>query len=499
MSLSRNRVRRGFYMDSAALMRLSQAVGALPGVVQAALMIGSASNKRLLDEAGLLGPEAAAAGANDLVIAVHATNAAAAEAALDEAEARLDQPAMRHANSGEYRPRSLDAAIQLLPGANLALISVSGEFAAAEARRALRHDLHVMLFSDNVPLADEIALKNEAHERGLLMMGPDCGTAIISGAPLGFANAVPRGEIGIVSASGTGLQEVACLIARGGGGISHAIGVGGRDLAPDVRGTTTLSAIEALDDDAATRTIVVISKPPAPDVAQRVLDRVGKSAKPFIICFLGLERIELPPNGRAAMTLRDAASLALGGAAVGTRAVDLAAVPPLASGRRWIRGLYTGGTLCAEAQIVLREAGETIVSNAPIPGAAPIAQGKSEGHLLLDLGADEYTVGRPHAIIDPAMRVPHFSAALADPTVAVILLDIVLGYGAHRDPAGGIVAAIRDAGANRPAVIASICGTEADPQGYAAQAAALEGAGILLAGSNAAVAEAALTLLRRAR
>jgi FdrA protein len=491
-----NRVRRGFYMDSAALMRLSQAVGAHTGIVQAALMIGSPSNKRLMEDAGLLAEAGGEAGANDLIIALRAQDVAAGEAALAEADALLDRPSAPGQDSGQYRPRSLEAALGMLEGANLALISVPGEFAAEEARKALRRNLHVMIFSDNVALAEEKALKLEARERGLLLMGPDCGTAIIAGAPLGFANVVPRGRIGIVAASGTGLQEVTCLIARAGAGISHAIGVGGRDLSADIGGLATLAAIDALDDDPATDAIIIISKPPAAGVAARVLARIGRSAKPFVICFLGLDAMALPGNGQATATLRDAVALALGrpAEAIGAGASD---ATKLAPARRWIRGLYAGGTLCAEAQIVLRQAGERSFSNVPIAGGATLPGSAVAGHTLIDLGADEYTLGRPHAIIDPAMRTPHLAKALGDPSAAVVLLDVVLGYGAHRDPASFIAEAVAASPEDRPVVIASVCGTAGDPQGYDSQVAKLRAAGIVLASSNADAAERALAIVRR--
>lgn len=501
MTISLDRVRSGFYMDSAALMRLSQMLGGLPGVDQAALMIGSVSNKRLLEEAGLLGTAGRDAGANDLIVAVRATDHAAAEAALAEAEALLDRPSPAAGDAGAYRPRSLDAALKLLPGANLALISVPGEFAAEEAHKALRKGLHVMLFSDNVPLASELALKREAAERGLLMMGPDCGSAIIAGAPLGFANAVPRGSVGIVSASGTGLQEVACLIARAGKGISHAIGVGGRDLTPEIGGITTLMAIAALDGDPETQAIVVISKPPEPEVARRILERVARSAKPFIICFLGLAPLELPVNARRAATLREAAALAAGNRPEGDACLlaDHArtAAAALGPGRRWIRGLYCGGTLCTEAQLVLTEAGERCFSNVPIPSATALSSDKPSGHSLLDLGADAYTIGRPHPMIEPSVRSPHLAAALADPSALVVVVDLVLGYGAHHDPAAAVADAVRGAPAPRPIVIASVCGTSGDPQGYDRQVDSLRRAGILVAASNAEAAELALRVARR--
>src|SRR5690349_16242198 len=270
-----NRVERGRYLDSVALMRIARRVSELPGVEAAALMIGTPSNKTLLAQAGLLAPEAQGAEPNDLVIAVRAANP---QPALELAARLMSEPAAEE-HQPLQRARTLDAARALDPQANLALISVPGEFAAAEARLALERGLHAMVFSDNVSLADEVALKRLARERGLLMMGPDCGTALINGAPLAFANVVPRGDTGIVSASGTGLQEVFSLIAGLGGGVSHGIGVGGRDLDERVGGLSMLAALDALDADAGTRTLVLISKPPAAGVAREVLGRVRRSPK----------------------------------------------------------------------------------------------------------------------------------------------------------------------------------------------------------------------------
>ncbi|MFM8800156.1 MAG: acyl-CoA synthetase FdrA, partial [Tagaea sp.] len=310
MSHLANRVRKGFYLDSVALMRLSQSVSALPGVASAAMMIGTPANLKILDEAGLLDAAGRAAGPNDLIVAVRGATPEAAQDALARADALLARPPESAGPKGARNPRSLDAAIAALGGAELALVSVPGAFAAAEARKALARGLHAMVFSDNVPVAEERALKLFAREKGLLVMGPDCGTAILGGVPLAFANAVPGGDIGIVAASGTGLQEVATLIARAGFGVSHAIGTGGRDLSEAVGALTTLAALDAFDADRGTRTVVVISKPPAPAVARAVLERVARSPKPHVICFLGAEALDLPPNARAAATLAEAAALA---------------------------------------------------------------------------------------------------------------------------------------------------------------------------------------------
>src|SRR3954453_3417308 len=381
-----NRVERGRYLDSVALMRISRRVMELAGVEAASLMIGTPSNKDLLREAGLLSADGEDAEPNDLVIAVRASNVAAV---MDAALAMLaEKPAQ--ASNGLRTASSVRGAPELEPQANLALISVPGAFAAQEARQALERGLNVMVFSDNVAIEDEVALKRFAKEKQLLVMGPDCGTALISGAPLAFANVVPRGDIGIVSASGTGLQEVSCLIARLGGGVSHGIGVGGRDLDERVGALGMLSAIDLLDADHATKTLVLISKPPSPRVASTVLERVRQSKKRSVVCFLGSE----------GSTLTQAAEQAMG--------KELAAeTPSLARAKGRVKGLYCGGTLAAEAELMLGDAGECV-----------------------DLGDDQYTRGRPHPMIEPELRNEHMPAAVADPSIAVLLFYVVLGFAA---------------------------------------------------------------------
>jgi len=486
MSVTLNRVRRGFYADSVALMRISRGVAALAGVEAASLMIGTPSNRDLLSGSGLLDAEGANAQADDLVIAVRAADLGAAEAALAEAE-KLLAGGGRAADSGVATVRGFASALTALPGANLALISVPGEFAAAEARRALERGLHVMMFSDNVPVADEIDLKRLAVAKGLLLMGPDCGTALIGGAPIAFANVVPRGDVGLISASGTGLQEVSCLLARAGRGVSHGIGVGGRDLYEAVGGLMTLAAFDALEADPATRHIVIISKPPARSVADRIAARVATSSKPVTLCLLGA----------GGMTLASAAEQVLG------RSLDGGALPEVKRRAGWLRGLYSGGTLCSEAQIVLMAAGLGVQSNVPVPGAVETARLDVAGHSLIDLGDDEYTRGRPHPMIDPELRNDLLARTLADPAVAVVLLDVVIGYGAHADPAGLIAQVVESAARARPGslpalppvVIASITGTDADPQGYSRQAARLAGCGVLVAPSNARAAALAATVV----
>ena len=508
-----NRVRRGFYLDSVALMRISASLSASEGVATASLMIGTPSNLAILDEAGLLAEEGRAAGPDDLVIAVCAESEEALAAAFDAAEVSL-KGSVKDAGGGRrgagVRVPGMRAACEALPGANLAIVSVPGPFAAREARRALAAGLNVLVFSDNVPVEEEVALKREARERGRMVMGPDCGTAIIAGVPLAFANRVRRGGIGVIAASGTGLQELSVLVHRGGGGLSHGIGVGGRDLGDEVGGLGTFMALDALEADPDTRHIVIVSKPPGPRTEAALLARLAECPKPVTLNLVGREAAELPPNVSLAPTLRDAARLAFGSGREGDdagapaptlRPPDTSARKPLPTGRPGrIVGLYSGGTLCAEGQAILRRAGLDVASNAPIPGATLLAPGGTphgfapSGHAFLDLGADEYTAGRPHPMIEPAMRTGALVESLADPTVAVVVLDVVLGTGSHPDPAGPVARALDATRRDRPPVVASVCGTELDPQDHDAQRRTLERAGVHVAGSNADAVEDALRI-----
>lgn len=488
-------IRKGFYLDSVALMRLSREVASVEGVVEAALMMGSPSNIEIMQNAGLLTDDCDAL-SNDLVLAVKANSESQAKAALETATEALDRPKESGKQNEAWSPRSLSAAVRNVPGANLALISVPGSFAASEARKALRRGLNVLMFSDNVSLEDELALKEEAQDLGLLMMGPDCGTAIINGAPLAFANVVNRGSIGVIGASGTGIQEVTTLISEAGQGISHAIGVGGRDLKKDIGGISTLVAMDALDNDDATRSVVLISKPPHPDVANTIVSRIAKSPKRYTVCFLGGEQMDLPPNAVQAFTLRGTADLVLedGKIGMGYDMWEIAKRIKNKTGRGGqIRGLFCGGTLCAEAQVILRNGKRSVVSNACIPGVPPISEDAEPGaDQLIDLGADEYTRGRAHPMIDPSLRDEMVCSALEDTEVSVILIDLVIGYGAHADPAGHLAEVLNRSGDLSIPVIASVTGTVGDPQNYSRQIEVLEKAGVVVMPSNAHVCELAL-------
>ena len=495
MSKIVNRVCAGLFLDSVILMQISRSITCLDGVEDAALMIGTPSNLDLLDNAKLLARASRNATGGDLILAVRAQDETAAASALAKAEILLERPKVGHMGTTTLRPRTLRSAKDILPAANLALISVPGDFAAAEARKALRAGLNVMLFSDNVSLSEEVSLKREAVAAGLLVMGPDCGTAIIGGVPIAFANQIPQGTIGIIGASGTGIQEVSSLIAQAGYGVSHALGVGGRDLSDPVGGISTLAALAMLEADSATRHIVLISKTPSQSVAKRVIDTLAHSEKPCTVCFLGADAPSLPDNVSFARTLKAAAELATGRSSTNKRPEFKSIIPPVPTGRQRIHGLFCGGTLSSEAQVVFLDQGVSVASNAPIPGAEAVGSGTS--HVLIDLGSDEYTRGRPHPMIDPTVRDEELTKALADPTIAVILLDVVIGFGAHPDPAGTIVQVVAAAGTERPIVVASVTGTDDDPQDRRTQVAKLVDGGIVVAPTNADAAKLALSCLVR--
>jgi len=465
------RIVSGAYRDSVALMQLSSELAALPGIKRASLVMATPANLGLLAEAGLLDKPLQAA-PNDLVIALEGR---ALEAAFAHAMRALGERRERAGTAAAVAPKSLAQAHQLAPHSNLALISVPGEYAAAEARKALRLGLNAMLFSDNVTLEDEAALKREAAERGLMVLGPDCGTAIIDGLRLGFANHVRAGRIGCIGASGTGLQEVTSLIHRLGEGVSQAIGVGGRDLHEAVGGLATLAALERLAADRDTRVIVLISKPPAPAVAAKVLAAATKLRKPVVTCFLNSANTTLEDAAHAAVALSRKRKPA-------ARTFRPGKLPRLAAPRRYVRGLFSGGTFAYEAALLLEAA------------LGPLKTGE---HLVIDLGDDVFTRGRPHPMIDPRLRIERIAAEAADPKVAVLLLDVVLGDGAHPDPAGALVPALRAAARRRLALVASVCGTEADPQVRSRQVKRLKEAGVLVAESNAQAARLAAAIARR--
>ncbi|MEW6661088.1 MAG: acyl-CoA synthetase FdrA [Bacillota bacterium] len=504
MIFNRVFIKPNAYFDSVVLMAVSRSLKELAGVEEAVLAMGTEMNKELLARVGLATAEALQATPNDLMVGIKANEAHVLEEAVALAGQKLKGQA-QETGSETAKPRSLAGGLMSYPETNLVLISVPGLYAAREARRALEAGRHVMLFSDNVPLEEEIALKDLASQRGLLLMGPDCGTAIINGVPLGFANAVRQGSIGVVGASGTGTQEVTSIIHRLGAGVSQVIGTGGRDLSGAVAGRTTLAALEALGADPATRVIVVISKPPAREVARRVLDKLAGLGKPVVVHFLGGDQQEIEKRGliagrnladtaRKAVSLAQGLSIPVAEPPVPKQAAqrEAAAMAPF---QRWVRGLFGGGTLCDEAMFLLGPVTGGIFSNVAVDSRWQLPDPLvSKEHTMLDMGDDFFTVGRPHPMIEPVLRVSRLFQEAADPEVAVVLMDVVLGYGSHRDPAGVLAPAIAEAketarlAGRYLSLVVSLCGTDQDPQNLAEQERQLAEAGALVLPTNAEAA-----------
>jgi len=482
-------VRKGRWADSAKLLAAARAAEAIDGVEQAACFMATSANLAEAREMGLWDDAMDGAGPDDLVIVVKGD---VAEDGLRAAAAVLDA---RSGGGGtgpvEVAPRNIGKV-----AADIALISVPGEYAALESHKALSAGMDVMLFSDGVTIEDEVVLKRRARELGRLVMGPGCGTAIVDGVGLAFANVVRRGPVGVVAAAGTGAQEVTVLLDRFGTGVSACYGTGGRDLSEDVGAITMLDAIDRLVADPETDVILCVSKSAAPSVAEQVLAALAATSKPAAVCFVGASGLEVPDGVSLVATLEDAAVVAARFMGVAAETAANPAVDWVQPGL--VRGLYSGGTLCSEAAAILADRLPRVESNAAAGNAVKLAPGAaSTTHACLDLGEEEYTRGRPHPMIDPLARAELLAEVARDPGISVILLDVVLGYGSHHDPAGALLPAIADALGRRDrlAVVAHVCGTESDPQVLSRQEAALAEAGVRLAPTNAYAARLAAALI----
>lgn len=485
-------VRTGAYFDSVSLMQLSRSVSDVAGVQAALVAMATPLNLDLLTELEFHPP--ADAGPNDLLIAIRAGDDETIERAVRELEQGLQDLA------GGGRPGGADLGIAPAARtirsaarraeANLALISVAGRYAFTEAVDALEADLNVMVFSDNVPVGQEVALKQLAAQRGLIVMGPDCGTAVIGGVGLGFANALRPGRVGIVAASGTGAQQMSCLLDHAGVGVSQLIGVGGRDLSDTVGGRSTLTALAALDADPATELIVVVSKPPAAEVARAVREAAEKLSTPTVVALLGRGQPDLT-------SVAERVVAHLGGQA----APWFERLSPVQQSPGALRGLFAGGTLCDEAMVIAADALGPVQSNIPLEKDWALPEDlRGPGHIMIDFGDDRLTQGRPHPMIDPSLRLQRLAAEARDPGCSVVLVDVVLGYGADPDPAATLAPAVKDARAvahdagRELAVVISLCGTRSDPQGFDRQARLLHEAGTSVFVSNAAAARRAVAL-----
>ncbi len=497
---------KSVYYDSVKLMLVTNELNTLEGITEAAVVMGTELNKETLERTGLMTEEAANAAPTDMIVAVEGENEGSIEEALQKLDSLLNAKSSSSSND-RYRPKSLETALKMQPNSNLAIISVPGKYAKDAAMEALENNMHVMLFSDNVSLDEELELKEYAVKKDLLVMGPDCGTALINNAPLAFSNKVKQGDIGIVAASGTGAQEVMTLISANGGGLTQVIGTGGRDLNEKISGLMVLQSLKALNQDESTKVIVLISKPPAKTVRDKVIQYIKENIKkPVIINFLG-EKFEQQENGNIyyESTLEDTALKALQWAgyrddnlpllddeAIGQIAKQEA--KKLQKSQRYIRGLFSGGTLAYECLFLLEDQFETVESNLSKKHKVKNIQNLIT-HTTIDFGEDEFTVGRAHPMIDPTLRHEVFENTLKDEETAVIVLDMVLGYGANLEPHKTFVETLKKHQGSYVSVIANICGTEEDPQEYETVVSELEEAGIMIMPSNQTATKLALKIV----
>ncbi|WP_130861705.1 acyl-CoA synthetase FdrA [Bacilliculturomica massiliensis] len=493
-------IKQNFYQDSVKLMLLSRRLSKMEEIENVSAIMATCSNIDILKMAGLYTEEVRKASPDDIVVVVEGKTEKACALAIEEAEREIEgrSPGGEGKDiSGEEEesPKSLAAARRRLPGANVTLISVPGKYAFDLADQSLDLGISPMIFSDNVSLEEEISLKKKAEKLGLIVMGPDCGTCVIGGACIGFGNKVKQGNIGIAGASGTGIQQLLCLLYNGGGGVSQAIGTGGRDLHKEVGGISMLAAVDLLEEDEDTRVLVLISKPADPEVEKKILQRVRSGKKPAVICFLGSGPRPEEADGQLCFepTLEEAA----------WRALQLAGIR-LQPGRSYIRGLYTGGTLAYEALYLMKQKLPEVYSNIPMEGIGKLTDSMvGEKNSVVDLGDDEFTKGRAHPMIDPGLRNSLIlREALAEGT-GVLMLDFMLGYGCNGDPAGEAAESLRAARKKAEEMgksirlLGHVCGTELDQQDLRKQEATLRELGVETYSSNAAMVRAAIEYGKR--
>lgn len=506
-----SRVFPNMYRDSVFLMKIAGQIRKLDGVENAEVMMATVPNKAILKDNELLAPEIEKACANDLVISVRGTVEKNLTDALEKAQDFINK-GVDDTGGTLKTVRSLSSALVLEPQSNLALISIPGTFVKREASKLLNKGLNLMIFSDNVSIEDELEIKQLAREKDLLVMGPDCGTAIIDGVALAFANKVNKGSIGIVGASGTGIQEVTVLLHNMGLGISHAIGTGGNDVSDKIKGISLLHGLHLLENDKNTEIIVVVSKPPGAKTSEYLTEKLKKCNKPVIVNFLGkYEKSFKDSNIIYTTTLEETAYRAaeIAGMNIENK-FDGTLIDPklkcsitkLSSKQRYLRGLYTGGTLATEAAIICREQLSDLSANLFLRGIKPINNLKeSQENMIVDMGADEFTLGKPHPMIDPIIKNERILQESLDNSTAVLLLDFVLGYGVHPDPVGVTIPYILKARQNAIQLgnelifIASVTGTDDDPQVREKQVQMLQNNGVVVLNNNACAARQATNII----
>lgn len=501
------------YRDSVFLMKISSEICSMEGIIEASAMMGTDRNKDLFLKSGLSNDQVKAAKSDDLIISIKAENEKVLNDSIVKAKELLSTSVSTQNESNETRQiKRLEQALKEDKNANVLMLSCAGDYAKYEAAKGLSKGMNIMLYSDNISIEDELALKQKAHEKGLLVMGPDCGTSIINQVPLAFANNIRKGSIGVVGASGTGIQEVTSIIHRNHGGISQAIGTGGRDPKKEIGGITMMDALELLKEDEETQVILIVSKPPCMEVQNKIASFIRSTNKPVVVNFAGNEDYSLieEAGGQGFDSLKRAAIAALELSGLHECPEEICTldqkklsdeIANLSQERKYLRGIYSGGSLCYEAMYFARKCLSDLYSNTPMKGVNKLENvRKSMKNLFLDMGEDEFTVGKPHPMIDPTEKVKRIKQELQDKEVAVILTDCVIGYGSFEDPAQVIADAVmstRKECDQIPLVVTSVCGTEEDFQVYSTQVKKLQEAGILVASSNEEAIKLCLDIMKQ--
>lgn len=525
MTIVKNIVKENYFRDSLQLMQLSEEAKKISGILDVALVMGTETNKEVLERLGLLTEDGARATKNDLIIAVKVEKEELLPNILSSLEDMLTKTITTPVIA-EKVFYSVGSAIEANPDINLALISIPGEYVRDVAMELLERGVHLHIFSDHVPIEHEIELKKYASSKGLLVLGPGAGTSIINGKAVAFANAIHRGDVGIVAAAGTGLQEVSVLLDRVGLGVSQGLGVGGNDVKEVVGGIMTIDCIKALENDEDTKLIMIVSKPPDPSVIRKIIKVIEEeTSKKFVLCFLGIKGYKVPKKlMKRVYSCRSLHSAVLRAASLvnpekyreAERKISIKLpeirklVKKLSENlkpeQKYIRALYTGGTLMYESLLIYRELLKDVYSNAPLEPKYKLEDSfKSYKHTVIDLGEEEFTAGRAHPMIDPTIRKLRLVEEARDPEVAVITMDFVLGYGAHPDPVEAMSSSILEAkkiakeDGREIVFMAHVCGTERDPQNAVQQEEKLKNIGVVTFPSNALMTFASALLVKRGR
>lgn len=490
------KVHKNRYVDSVTLMSIGDKVMSLSGISNAEVQMGTPANTEVLEELGYV--LSSDIKPDDLVFAVTGQTQEKIEEAFKFAESLLSGGGTMAGQRKYHDIGDIDLSADPY---DIAQISLPGEYVLHEAKKALLIGMDLFIFSDNVPLEQELELKELGREMGRLVMGPDCGVGFINGVCLGAGSIMREGSIGIIAASGSGAQEVGSIIEKYGHGISNIIGTGGRDLYPEINGIEMLQAMKLMAEDNNTKVIVLVSKLAGLGVMNKILTEADKIQKAVVAIFLGSEKSLFEGhNVIPAFSLHEAAEKAC--KLISEDVVDLhlskkdlqetaqSEYSRYDSNQKYFRGLFCGGTFTEEALIYLNEnlSGVNLNSNLKTRFADKLRDRHiSLGHTILDLGAEDFTSEAPHPVFDPKLRAKRLEKEIGDPETAAILLDFITGPGVAQDPFSLVIETIKKDMSNTGkhiTYIANICGTEQDPQNIRENIRKLKECGVIVTQSN---------------